>query len=328
MSTVTRRQSSERLEEYRPRVSVVVCAYSEKRLGQLRETIASLRDQSYATDDIVVIVDHNPALQEQLQPLAGVGVRIATNRGERGLADARNSGIAMARGEIIAFIDDDARADRGWLQQLVECYREPDVIAAGGRIRPVWEGGRRPAWLPDEFLWVVGCTYRGMPKRDGAMRNMIGCNMSFRSEVFAEIGAFDTGMGRLANQPLGGEETEICIRALNRWPDRRIVYTPEAVVYHHASRSRQTISYFAQRCYYEGVSKAIVRRLWESAGTSSELAYLSRALPRALRREIRDVVLLRDAPAALSRASAIALGVGAVGAGFGAGMLRERVRRS
>jgi len=327
MSTVAQNRRARRPQEFKPLVSVIVCAYSDERLGQLRETIASLRDQTYATGDIVVIVDHNPALHEQLRTLTADGGRVAPNSGDRGLADARNSGIALARGEIVAFIDDDARADNGWLQRLVECYRDPAVIAAGGRIEPVWEGGRKPAWLPDEFLWVVGCTYRGMPKRRRIMRNMIGCNMSFRSEVFASVGRFDTAIGRLANQPLGGEETEICIRALNHWPDKKIVYTPDAVVYHHASRSRQTLGYFARRCYFEGVSKVIVRRLWGAAGTSSELNYLSRSLPRAIRRDVRNVIFLRDVPAALSRIGAIALGVGAVGAGFGAGMFRERGRR-
>jgi GT2 family glycosyltransferase len=305
-----------------PSISVIVCAYSNERIPQLRETLASLQEQTYPAKDIVLIIDHNPELKREFEGLADGQLRVAANSGERGLASARNTGIELAEGELMAFIDDDAAAESTWLERLVECYRDPDVIAAGGRIEPVWEGGRKPAWLPEEFLWVVGCSYRGMA--EGSIRNMIGCNMSFRSSVFEEVGAFNPGIGRLGNQPLGCEETEICIRALERWPGKRIMYVPEALVHHHASRSRQTISYFAKRCYFEGVSKVVVRRLRGASGTSSEVGYLSRALPMAVLRDAQNAVLLRGTGSSLSRIGMVTLGVGAVGAGFAYGLIQQR----
>jgi glycosyltransferase involved in cell wall biosynthesis len=320
--TATDPRATTHIEKHPPLVSVIVCAYSEERLAQLRQTIASLERQTYPAKEILVIIDHNPALKEALGDLANRHIHIASNTGQRGLADARNSGIDLAKGEIVAFIDDDADADDRWLERLVESYEDPAVIGNGGRIEPVWEGGPPPAWLPPEFLWVIGCTYRGMPDH-GPVRNVIGCNMAFRSSVFQEVGKFNAGIGRLRNQPLGGEETEICIRALNRWPDKKIVYTPSAIVHHHVSRSRQTIDYFARRCFFEGVSKVIIRRLWGEAGTSSETAYLTRALPQAVLRNLKDVVLLNDVAASLSRMGTIMLGVSAVGAGFATEILRR-----
>ena len=320
------RFGAEEAARNQPLASVVVCAYTNDRLAQVRETIASLDRQTYAAKEIIVIVDHNPGLLEELGKLAREGTRISHNTGRQGLADARNSGIALAQGEIIAFIDDDAAADSRWLEELIACYRDPDVLASGGAILPVWEGGQRPAWLPEEFLWIIGCTYRGM-QTNGAIRNMIGCNMSFRASVFAEVGGFDTSVGRLSTQLLGCEETEICIRALARWPDKRIVYTPDAVVHHHVARFRQTIRYFARRCYGEGVSKVVVRRLWGAAGTSSEMSYLSRALPRGILRNVRNVLFFRDVAGSISRIGMITTGVGAVGAGFAAEMIRQRVYR-
>jgi len=324
--TLTETTPSELDSRPRPLVSVVVCAYTSERLIQLRHTIHSLLSQSYIEREIVLIVDHNPELHNLLADLARDDVRIASNTGKRGLADARNSGIALARGEIIAFIDDDADADSHWLERLVDSYRDPAVIGNGGRIVPVWEEGPPPTWLADEFLWVIGCTYRGMAER-GPVRNVIGCNMSFRSSVFEEVGTFNTEIGRLRNQPLSCEETEMCIRALKRWPEKRIVYAADAVVHHHVSPSRRTLRYFARRCYFEGVSKVIVRRLCGSQGTSSELKYLSRALPLAVLGNLRNVLLLKDVSASLSRVGTITLGVGAVGAGFAAGMLLNRARQ-
>jgi glycosyltransferase involved in cell wall biosynthesis len=306
-----------------PLASVIVCAYSNERLQLLLETIASLEKQTYAHREIVIVVDYNPELQHKLGHLAREGVRIAHNTGQQGLADARNSGIALAQGEIIAFIDDDAAGDSRWLEELVACYRDPDVVASGGRILPVWEGGKRPAWLPEEFLWIIGCTYRGM-QTSGAIRNMIGCNMSFRSEVFEEVGGFNTSVGRLGSQPLGCEETEICIRTLARWPEKRIAYAAGAIVHHHVSRPRQTIRYFTRRCYFEGVSKLVVRRLCGAAGTSSEISYLSRTLPRAILGDAWNVISVKDVWASASRIAMIAAGIGAVGAGFVAGMLTQR----
>jgi len=312
-------------EDFRPRASVIVCAYSNERLPQLKETIASLQKQTYPPSEIVLIIDHNPELQEELERLAGDTLRIAPNSGERGLANARNTGIALAEGEVLAFIDDDAAAESRWLEELVACYQDPDVIGAGGRIEPVWEGGRKPAWLPEEFLWTIGCSYRGMA--EGSIRNMIGCNMSFRSSVFEEVGPFNPDIGRLGSQPLGCEETEICIRALERWPGKKILYAPEALVHHHATLSRQTVHYFARRCYFEGVSKVVVRRLRGRAATSAEVGYLSRTLPNAILREARNVVLLKDAGGSASRIGMTALGVGAVGAGFAFEFLRGKIRR-
>jgi glycosyltransferase involved in cell wall biosynthesis len=310
----------------RPLATVVVCAYSSARLALLRETIESVERQTYPNRELVLVIDHNQSLEAEMRKLEREGLRVFPNAGQKGLADARNTGIKAAQGEIIAFIDDDASAEEDWLEELVSCYSDPGVIACGGEILPVWEGGRRPDWLADEFLWTIGCTYRGM-QTEGAIRNMIGCNMSFRSSVFQEVGGFSTSVGRLENQLLGCEETEICIRALTRWPEKRIAYNPRAVVHHHVSLPRQKIGYYTRRCYGEGISKVVVRRLWGTAGTSSEMTYLSRALPRAILDDVRNVLLLRNIPASLARIGMITAGIGAVGAGFAVGILRHAKAR-
>src|SRR5437899_12967011 len=117
-------------------------------MPQPTEPIASHQKQTYHPSEIVLIIDHNPELQEELERLASDTLRIAPNSGERGLANARNTGIALAEGEVLAFIDDDAAAERRWLEELVACYQDPGVIGAGGSIEPVWEVVRKPAWLP------------------------------------------------------------------------------------------------------------------------------------------------------------------------------------
>src|SRR6185436_17368622 len=107
------------------------------------------------------------------------GVAVVENREHRGLRGARNSGVNAATSSIVAFLDDDAEASEQWLEFLAEPYTDPDVAGVGGLTEPIWDGGR-PRWFPDEFEWVVGGAYRGMPVTRRELRNLWGGNMSFR----------------------------------------------------------------------------------------------------------------------------------------------------
>jgi glycosyltransferase involved in cell wall biosynthesis len=297
-----------------PLVSVVICAYTEERWDDLLAAIASVREQRDRVPlEIVVVIDHNPALLERMRAIA-TDIRLTDNVESRGLSGARNSGVRLAAGEIVAFMDDDAMADPGWLEALVTAYDDPLVAGAGGAIRPLWETGR-PGWWPLEFDWVVGCTYLGMPRQRAVVRNVIGCNMSFRRELLEDLGGFAHGIGRIGTRPLGAEETELSIRLGRRWPDRRIVYEPRAAVDHLVPASRSTFRYFRSRCFAEGLSKAAVSKL---VGTSRALVaerdYAVRTLGGGVLREVGRAI--RGDRASLARAFAIVIGLAVTTAGY------------
>ncbi len=127
---------------------------------------------------------------------------------------------------------------------------------------------------------MVGCSYRGLPEHRAPVRNLIGCNMSFRRQVFAQVGGFEERLGRVAGRPLGCEETEFCIRLGRENGGHTVVYDPEAAVRHHVPRERTTWRYFLSRCYHEGISKAQVARLAGSErGLASERTYTLQTLP-------------------------------------------------
>jgi len=302
--------SSKTTEYAAPPVTVVVCTTSRLRIQQVVASLKSLESQTFQSVQIVLVVDHNPELAAELKSMVSESTHVTENAGPQGLSGARNTGVAHATGEIVAFIDDDATAEADWIEKLVESYQDERVLGAGGKIVPVWEGGREPPWLPEEFLWTVGCTYRGMPDR-GPVRNAIGCNMSFRSSVFEAVGGFNSAIGRLGSKPMGCEETELSIRARKRWPDREILYVPEAVVYHAMPKDRQTVSYFLRRCYSEGTSKAIVRRLAGNSSLNVEGQYTVLTLVPAVFRY-------------LARAATVCLGLSVVVVGFLVGMVRSR----
>ncbi len=303
-------------------ISVVICTYSFERWDELAAAVASAQAQLPAPRDVIVVVDHNAALYERVcRELPGV---VAIPNGEqRGLSGARNSGIAMARGELIAFLDDDAAAEPGWLAALSEPYEDPRVLGVGGTILPRWEQADA-RWFPAEFNWVVGCSYAGLPRRPAPVRNLIGCNMSFRAEPLRALGGFRHEIGRVGTRPLGCEETELCIRLAQRWPGSLLIHQPRAVVRHHVPAERTSWRYFRRRCYAEGLSKARVTRLvGAQAGLASERRHAAAVLPAATLRALSDGV--QGDPAGFARAGAIVAGLTITTAGYLAGAAAERL---
>ncbi|WP_026150772.1 glycosyltransferase family 2 protein [Streptomyces prunicolor] len=312
-----------------PDISVVICVYTEDRWEDILAAVSSVRAQSRPALETLLVVDHNPALLDRLtreyKDVEETGeVRVLANAGPRGLSAGRNTGIAVSRGEVIAFLDDDAVAEREWLRYFAEAYTDPKVMAVGGRTMPIWASGRRPAWFPEEFDWVVGCTYKGLPPGRVRVRNVLGGNASFRRTAFDAADGFATGIGRDGDKrPLGGEETELCIRLTRAIPDAVLLIDDRAVIHHRVPAVREHFGYFRTRTYAEGLSKALVARsVGADKGLESERRYTTRVLPAGVARGLRDAVLAR--PGGAGRAGAIVAGVFTAAGGYVVGSVRAR----
>ena len=302
--------------------SVVICCYTEQRWDDLVGAIESVKRQTSPPLEAVLVVDHNAALLERIRAEMD-NVVVLENRGRQGLAGARNTGVDDSKGDVIVFLDDDAAAEPEWLEALVSPYDDPSVLGVGGWIQPAW-GGPRPGWFPEEFDWVIGCSYQGSPAVSSRVRNLIGANMSLRREVFDAVGGFREGIGRVGTRPLGCEETELCIRANRRWPDRFFVIQPSARVHHTVRPERARWRYFLSRCYAEGLSKAQVASFeGMTSGLASERTHAIKALPRGVVRGVADTIVSGD-PSGIVRGMVIVLGLCVTTAGFLRGMLTER----
>ena len=307
-------------------VSVVICCYTMARWRLLNRAVESVRRQSVSARQIVLVVDHCPDLLA-LARTEIEGVEVVANAETRGLAGARNTGLRVATGDVVAFLDDDAAADVDWLEHLSAAFDANDsVIGVGGAVTPQWAGGERPRWFPAEFDWVVGCSYTGLPDTAGPVRNFIGANMSFRRDPVVDLGGFAEHLGRTETRPLGCEETELCIRLARTHPGTALHHVPAASVTHYVPPERCRWSYFVSRCYAEGQSKAAVASLaGRSPALRTERSYVRTTLPRGVRAALGDA---RRDPAGLARAAAIVLGLVVTTSGYLVGTLRPARSRS
>jgi glycosyltransferase involved in cell wall biosynthesis len=174
-----------------------------------------------------------------------------------GLNRARNLGVSHARGEIVAFIDDDALAVPHWLSAIAETFARcrPQPALVGGRILALW-GVSRPRWYPPELeyllgLYDIGDTARPFPGTDLP----IGANMAAVRQRVLEAGGFHEGLeadhGRPRSFITGGDSM-----LAQQLKDAGYVayYQPKATVYHRISPAKLTPGHFLRRYYWEGVT--------------------------------------------------------------------------
>jgi len=269
----------------RPTVSVVIATYTERRWDEMVLAVESVLRQEPPPDEILLIVDYNPELLARVQ--AELPVRAIANTHEKGLNGVRNTAIDEAVGDLVVYLDDDAQAEVGWLKEMVSLMALPGASGGGGKALPDWEV-ERPAWFPDEMLWMVGSWYKGHPDTRSEVRNVFGCSCIFRKDALVQMGGFRTGLGRTTGSlPISCEDTELCIRL--RREVGPIYFAPEAIVYHKVHAFRTKPSYILKRAYAEGLSKALVTmHVGKDDALETERTYTFQVLPKGVLRGIGD----------------------------------------
>ncbi|WP_232291775.1 glycosyltransferase family 2 protein [Frankia sp. QA3] len=302
-------------------MSSIVCAYTFDRWPLLNKAIDSLLAQKYRPIEIILCIDHNEELFRLASETfanrdAEIPVVVVENRYRGRLGSARNTASEIAKGDILAFLDDDARADPSWLAELVAVFKQPDVVAVGGAPLPDF-AVPRPHWFPIEFDWIFGCSYEGLPTSLAPTQRLIGAAMSVRRSALAEIDGFHSD---------NHDDMDMCHRLANRWPHLKLMYQPAAVVHHHVPSDRLTWRYFWNRCYTVNKGKVTAfHGMGSAANMAAERRFVARALRAGLAREFRAVS--RGELAGASRSAAMVAGIAAAGSGYLAGTVQLRASR-
>lgn len=249
--------------------SVIIPTYN--RASELRETLRSLATVSTAESWEVIVIDNNsrdatPDVVAEAARSFPAEVRYLFEK-EQGKPAALNTGIAAARGEIIAFTDDDHRFEPDWLDAALDGLNRFNCDYVGGKILPIWEGAK-PAWLSTEsgrHRAVIGMADYGPEPYEFGKNPAMGGNLAVRREAFDRAGLWDNRLGRRGKTLLGQEQREWCLRA--RAAGLRGYYLPGMVVYHIVPQERLNKRYFRKWFYWHGISRAI---LYENFGLDME----------------------------------------------------------
>jgi glycosyltransferase involved in cell wall biosynthesis len=248
-----------------PKFSVVVCTYNGSRT--IRDTLDNLAKLDYPNYEVIVVNDGSTDSVPEILKEYNFQVISTPNQG---LSQARNEGLAAARGEFIVYIDDDAYPPPPWLKYLALAFLRSDHACIGG-----------PNYVPAEDGWVGQCVADspGGPLHvlvtDELAEHVPGCNMAFRRSRLAAIGGFDP-LYRTA-----GDDVDVCWRLQDQgWT---IGFTAPAMVWHH--RRATVTRYWRQQVGY-GKAEALLERKWPERFTA--LGHMTwagqiygRGLPRA-----------------------------------------------
>jgi glycosyltransferase involved in cell wall biosynthesis len=222
------------------------------------ESVATQRHPAQRWECIVVDNNSKDDTRERVEAFAAAHPDLQLRyvfESNQGLSYARNRGIEEAKGEIIAFVDDDERIVEEFVSAYVELFAShPDAMSAGGKIVAEYPTGR-PRWMskyaeqPIANPMDFGKSIKPFPKG----RIPGGGNMAMRRSVFDKIGRFDTSLGRTGKQLIGGEESDLFERI--EAAGMACYYVPRAVMYHIIPESKLTIDYFRRLAFNTGLSQ-------------------------------------------------------------------------
>lgn len=283
--------------------SIIICTFN--RAESLRDTLRAVRalraeegrswevvvvdnNSSDNTRDVVAAVQNDwPLLRYEFEP-------------SQGLSHARNRGIAVARGAVLLFTDDDVLPEPEWMEKTLAGLERFDADACGGYIAPIWEVPP-PPWLTERFHGFLAvrtdrtdCELMGPD--DPAP---FGANMAFRRTVFERVGAFDTSRGRKGAVLASGEDGEMFERI--RRANLRAAFLGESRVHHKVEAFRCTKRYLRRWRTQTSRNIAISRGVPGTRRIGNIPLYLGPQLLRSIGRalvarvaEPEDEVLHRD----------------------------------
>ena len=279
-------------------VSIAVCTLN--RAALLDRCLASIARAVPMVGAEVLVVDNGStdttaSVAERWS--GSLPLRAVTER-RTGLSHARNRALSTARGDVVAFLDDDVLVGDGWLDGVRRAFgRSPGVGVVAGRVALSWPGGR-PSWLPSSReVWFARLDLGDEARTLAADEYPVGANMAVRRSVADVAGRFDPGLGYSGARLLGNEEIDFVDRV--RAAGHGVGYEPSMVVDHVVEGDRVSRTYLLRRIYSQGRSD--VRMLGGGEPTADPMRQAADALGRATVRGWRSDLRRLRRPGGLER---------------------------
>ena len=277
-----------------PLLSIVITSYTTERLKDIFELLDSIKSQTLLTQqtqrtqstiEVIFVAERSRELYEKVKEYGErvlgprfqvIGLNIDSEHrtwnvehgtfvdGEPGLSAARNLGVMNAKGDMVGFVDDDVVLFPDWAEEMVKTYEDDSAIGVTGPAFPLWED-QSMGWLPEEFYWIISCSaftgWNGLRP----VRSAWGNNMSFRKEAFNYC-RFSQDFGQTMGEqeawkagPVDDAEFSINLRLKTR---KSILFNPRVRVKHKVYIYRLSQKFIRGQCYWQGYSKALLRKTY------------------------------------------------------------------
>lgn len=291
-------------------ISVLIATYNRATL--LAECLQHLSRQRFMPGDEVIVIDNGstddtPRVIADAQDLFSVPLRhLVETRAGKSNAIAR--GLEVARGDVIAFTDDDVDVDPSWVDQIRVAMSDPGIALAGGPVTPRWQT-TPPRWLRAAAVKTdaygrlaapLGLLDYGSESFPLGPRTVLGANLVVRAEVLKKLGGYAPHLGKLRGTLLSGEDHELCMRV--QQAGFRAVWWPELRVTHWVPASRMRARYAMAWFYWSGITHATLEPFDSAQGKpcKSVPRYLLKRFVTATARTLMAAVTGRPAGAMAS----------------------------
>ena len=255
------------------RISAVICTLD--RAQYLRKALRSLVDQTLPREQYEIIVVDNGSTDETADMIrdefTSAEKLCFVREAVLGLSQARNTGWRTAKGEYIAFLDDDAIASPQWLETIINVFEtiKPRPGCVGGKVDPIWEASR-PEWLSDTMVpYLTVVSWSDTPMTMSENQWLAGANMAFPRVLLESAGGFFVGLDRKGRKLLSMGDVQLQRELEKR--GYRCFYHPAVAVQHHVPASRLTKDWFVRRSFWQGVSDALMQIHRESLAASKRI---------------------------------------------------------
>jgi glycosyltransferase involved in cell wall biosynthesis len=235
-------------------LSVIVCTYNRDQ--HIKRALNSLIAQDFDKSDYeIIVVDNNSndrtpqIIKDFKSSYPDYNITLA-HETRQGLSFARNTGLKLAQGSYISYIDDDGIARNDYISQIKKYTEQfPEDVAFGGKVLPKYEKGQAPEWMSKYIERIISIVNLGDEVKVLKKTYPVGCNMIFKKSVFDQIGGFNTAL------KLRSDDKYIFFKI--REAGFRVLYLPKVVVWHFIDHFRNSLDYVKKVSRLNGEAERI-----------------------------------------------------------------------